>query len=27
MAWVDVTMKCLKCHEWVRNTVLADAEK
>ncbi len=25
-AWVDVTMKCLKCHEWVRNTVLADAE-
>lgn len=26
MAWVDVTMKCLKCHEWVRNTVLADAD-
>lgn len=26
-AWVDVTMKCLKCHEWVRNTILADAEK
>ena len=25
MAWVDVTMKCLKCHEWVRNTVIADA--
>ncbi|MCA9011471.1 MAG: cytochrome c, partial [Planctomycetaceae bacterium] len=22
MAWVNVTMKCLKCHEWVRNTVL-----
>ncbi len=27
LAWVNVTMKCLKCHEWVRNTVLADAEK
>lgn len=27
MAWVNVTMKCLKCHEWVRNTVLAEAEK
>lgn len=26
-AWVDVTMKCLKCHEWVRNTVIADAQK
>lgn len=26
-AWLDVTMKCLRCHEWVRNTVLADAEK
>lgn len=25
MAWVNVTMKCLKCHEWVRNTTLADA--
>ena len=25
MAWVNVTMKCLKCHEWVRNTVLADS--
>lgn len=24
MAWVNVTMKCLKCHEWVRNPVLAD---
>ena len=24
MAWVNVTMKCLKCHEWVRNAVLAD---
>ena len=27
MAWVNVTMKCLKCHEWVRNTILADVEK
>lgn len=27
MAWVNVTMKCLKCHEWVRNTVLADSAK
>jgi hypothetical protein len=27
MAWVNVTMKCLKCHEWVRNTVLADSER
>lgn len=27
MAWVNVTMKCLKCHEWVRNTIVADAEK
>lgn len=27
MAWVNVTMKCLKCHKWVRNTVLADSEK
>ena len=27
MAWVNVTMKCLKCHEWVRNTVLADSDK
>ena len=27
MAWVNVTMKCLKCHEWVRNAVLADSDK
>lgn len=27
MAWVNVTMKCLKCHEWVRNSVLADSQK
>jgi len=27
MAWVNVTMKCLKCHEWVRNTVLAESDR
>jgi hypothetical protein len=27
MAWVNVTMKCLKCHEWVRNTVLAESAR
>lgn len=26
LAWVNVTMKCLKCHEWVRNTVLAQPQ-
>lgn len=25
MAWVNVTMKCLKCHEWVRGTILAES--
>ena len=24
LAWVDVTMSCIQCHEWVRNVVLAD---
>ena len=27
LAWVNVTMKCLKCHEWVRNTVLAQPKR
>ena len=27
MAWMNVTMKCMKCHKWVRNTVLADSEE
>lgn len=27
LAWVNVTMKCLKCHEWVRNTILVDSDK
>lgn len=26
LAWVNVTMKCLKCHEWVRTVVLAGQE-
>ena len=25
LAWVDVTMNCIKCHEWVRDTMLADS--
>ena len=27
MAWVNVTMKCLKCHKWVRNPILAETEE
>lgn len=27
LAWVNVTMSCIKCHEWVRNVILADLEK
>lgn len=26
LAWVNVTMKCMKCHKWVRNTVLAESD-
>jgi hypothetical protein len=26
LAWVNVTMKCLKCHEWVRSTVIASEQ-
>ena len=26
LAWINVTMKCLKCHEWVRTVVLAGQE-
>ncbi len=22
LAWVDVTMSCIECHEWIRNTVI-----
>ncbi len=25
LAWINVTMKCIQCHEWVRNTIIADA--
>jgi hypothetical protein len=25
LAWMDVTMSCIRCHEWVRDTMLADA--
>lgn len=25
LAWIKSTMTCLKCHEWVRNTIIADA--
>ena len=24
LAWIKSTMTCLKCHEWVRNTIIAD---
>jgi hypothetical protein len=24
LAWVDVTMNCIQCHEWVRNVMIAD---
>ena len=24
LAWLDVTMECIKCHEWVRDTMLAN---
>ncbi len=24
LAWVDVTMGCIQCHEWVRNVLVAD---
>ena len=27
LAWIKSTMTCLKCHEWVRNTVIADNPK
>ena len=27
LAWIKSTMTCLKCHEWVRNTIIADAGK
>lgn len=24
LAWIDVTMSCIRCHEWVRDTMMAD---
>ena len=24
LAWVDVTMSCIECHEWIRNTVIVE---
>lgn len=27
LAWINATMKCLKCHEWVRNTIIADLDR
>ena len=24
LAWIDVTMSCIRCHEWVRDTMLVD---
>ena len=26
LAWLDVTLECIKCHEWVRDTMLADLD-
>lgn len=26
LAWMDVSMSCIECHEWVRNIIIADAE-
>lgn len=26
LAWMGSTMKCLKCHEWVRNTIIAEGK-
>ena len=25
LAWMNVTMSCIQCHEWVRNIMLADS--
>lgn len=27
LAWVDVTMSCIRCHAWVRDTMVADANR
>jgi len=25
LAWMDVTLNCIQCHEWVRNVLIADS--
>lgn len=25
LAWMDVTLNCIQCHEWVRDTIIADS--
>ncbi|MEZ6123167.1 MAG: hypothetical protein R3C49_08350 [Planctomycetaceae bacterium] len=27
LKWVDVTMNCIKCHEWVRDVMVADLRR
>lgn len=26
LEWIDVTMSCIRCHEWVRDTMIADLQ-
>ena len=26
LAWMDVTMSCIECHDWVRNVLIADSD-
>ena len=26
LAWMDVTLNCIRCHEWVRNVMIAEGE-
>jgi hypothetical protein len=26
LAWMDVTLNCIQCHEWVRNVLIADVD-
>ncbi len=26
LAWMDVTLNCIRCHEWVRNVLVAEGE-
>ncbi len=27
VAWMNVTLSCIECHQWVRNTIIADDSK